>query len=100
MTTYSLVTLDEPKASNGTFAQGINDAGQVVGYYDDIQGSHGFLLNGSYSTFTCTTQTQQSGSNQFSETQSVSTLEGINNSGQVVGSGFWDSTEAIGAFSG
>jgi probable HAF family extracellular repeat protein len=38
------ITLDDPSATNGTFAQGINNAGQIVGYYSNATGTHGFLL--------------------------------------------------------
>jgi hypothetical protein len=37
-------THDDPSATNGTFAQGINDAGQIVGFYTNASGiTHGFL---------------------------------------------------------
>jgi hypothetical protein len=39
----SFTTLDDPFATNGTFAYGINGAGQIVGYYFDSGGRHGFL---------------------------------------------------------
>ena len=44
----SLTTIDYPGASD-TFASGINNAGQVVGYYEDASGdidAHGFLESG------------------------------------------------------
>jgi probable HAF family extracellular repeat protein len=46
-------TLDDPLANGLTFAQGINNAGQVVGWYQDSGGNdHSFLYtNGSYITF-------------------------------------------------
>src|SRR5262245_8487138 len=50
--TYTFTTIDSP-GSNDTNATGINEAGQVAGYYDVIAdiGPHGFLLTGgSYST--------------------------------------------------
>src|SRR5436309_238930 len=37
-------TLDDPLATNGTEAFGINDAGQIVGRYFDASGPHGFLM--------------------------------------------------------
>jgi probable HAF family extracellular repeat protein len=38
-------TLDDPLAANGTQAFGINDSGQIVGYYSDASFTeHGFLL--------------------------------------------------------
>jgi hypothetical protein len=37
-------TLDDPSATRGTHAEGINDAGQIVGEYADAGGIHGFLM--------------------------------------------------------
>src|SRR5215469_4223673 len=39
-------TLDVPSATGGTFVWGI-DGGNIVGYYTDGTGDHGFLYNGS-----------------------------------------------------
>ncbi|HLH87339.1 MAG TPA: FG-GAP-like repeat-containing protein [Xanthobacteraceae bacterium] len=100
VTTYSFTSLDDPSATTGTFAQGINDSGEVVGYYDDSQGSHGFLLNGSFIAFTVATEGSQQGTNGDYNSQTVSTAEGINDSGQVVGSGFWQFYAEIGQFGG
>src|SRR5262245_17627252 len=53
MTTYTYTTLIDPSSLLGsTDAYGINNAGQVVGYYFDSQGkNHGFLYSGgSYTT--------------------------------------------------
>ena len=37
-------TIDDPLATNGTVATGINNSGQIVGYYTDSNGTrHGFL---------------------------------------------------------
>ncbi len=53
----SFTTLDDPLAAgtlvgNGTFAEGINDAGAIVGYYYGADGlAHGFLLNPNGSTY-------------------------------------------------
>jgi uncharacterized membrane protein len=38
----SYTTLDVP-GSTGTTASGINGSGQIVGWYDDAAGRHGFL---------------------------------------------------------
>jgi probable HAF family extracellular repeat protein len=46
----TLTTIDDPFATRGTRALGINDAGQIVGDYQDASGEHGFLLSGG--TFT------------------------------------------------
>src|SRR5207244_6442987 len=66
-------TLDVP-GSTSTVASGINDSGQIVGYYEDAGGTwHGFLLDqGSYTTL------DVPGSERTYAT-------GINASGQIVG---------------
>ena len=53
MPVQSYTTLDDPLAPNNTHARGINDAGQIVGFYGDSSGhSHGFAYrNGTYTTF-------------------------------------------------
>jgi hypothetical protein len=33
MPIFTYTTLDDPLATGGTFAQGINNSGQIVGYY-------------------------------------------------------------------
>lgn len=38
-------TLDDPLATDGTFATAINDTGQIVGAYYNASGEHGFLYN-------------------------------------------------------
>ena len=50
---YSFTTID-PAGSSATFAQGINNSGQIVGNFNDAQNvSHGFLRSsaGTYTTF-------------------------------------------------
>jgi probable HAF family extracellular repeat protein len=67
-------TLDDPLATGGTFAYGINAMGQIVGRYHDANGAHGFLYsNGTYTT--------------LDDPLAVNgTLAyGINDSGQIVG---------------
>jgi hypothetical protein len=48
MPVYNYATLDDPAAAAGgrsTFAEGINDAGQIVGLFQDsLSRQHGFLL--------------------------------------------------------
>jgi uncharacterized membrane protein len=39
-----------PTGATSSAAFGINDAGDIVGYYDDSNGSHGFLLKGNQYT--------------------------------------------------
>jgi hypothetical protein len=41
----SYSTIDDPLATQ-TVAQGINNAGEIVGYYSDQGGVHGYLLVG------------------------------------------------------
>jgi probable HAF family extracellular repeat protein len=74
MTTYTYITLDDP--SGGTFAYGINDNGEVVGYYYDSSGdAQGFLdIGGSYATL-----------DYPPGTANQTFPEGINATGQIVG---------------
>jgi hypothetical protein len=46
MPIYVFNTFDDPLATAGTQAVGINDMGQIVGLYGDGSGNHGFLLSG------------------------------------------------------
>jgi probable HAF family extracellular repeat protein len=49
MPVYIYTTLDAPLATTGTNTNGINDAGQIVGYSSDRTGDRGFLYsNGTY----------------------------------------------------
>jgi probable HAF family extracellular repeat protein len=67
-------TLDDPSATQGTVARGINDAGQIVGFYTNATGQHGFLLSGgTYTTL----------DDPLATLGTVAT--GINASGQIVG---------------
>jgi len=77
----AVTILNDPLATGGTVPQGINDLGEIVGYYLDGQGSHGFTyLNG---TFTTTPG-------------DIITIEGVNNAGQVVGFRSSDSVHPFG----
>jgi probable HAF family extracellular repeat protein len=78
--------IDDPLAASnrhngadGTIAQGINDAGQVVGYYTDANGvAHGFLYsNGNYVTVDASPSTVGLDEGTY--------LSGINDAGQIVG---------------
>jgi probable HAF family extracellular repeat protein len=73
VTIYS--TLDDPLATDGTDAFGINAAGQIVGQYQSASGTHGFLYSGG----TYTTLDDPSAIN------GTTKAFGINNMGQVVG---------------
>ena len=97
---YTFTTLDDPSATAGTYLQGINDAGQIVGYYDDGSGSHGFFYSGTYSIVGLTSTATGEGTNGYYSSQSVSTAEGINNSGQIAGFGFYDNYAEIGEYGG
>jgi probable HAF family extracellular repeat protein len=91
----SMMTIDFPGinappshdlcAQNFTFANGINDASQVVGTFTDANGTHGFLMTGD--TFT---QIDIPGA---TETRA----NGINHAGQVVGT-FTDANGMHGFF--
>ncbi len=67
-------TLDDPSATNGTFAFGINNAGQVVGDYGDATGRHAFVENGGIYT----------NLNDPSATGNTQAF-GISNTGQIAG---------------
>jgi probable HAF family extracellular repeat protein len=43
---YVYVTFDSPSATGSTFAEGINDAGNVVGSSEDAGGTHAFYKSG------------------------------------------------------
>jgi probable HAF family extracellular repeat protein len=77
MPVYTYTTLDDPSATNGTQAVGINDAGQIVGWYDNASGSNGFLYSGG--TYT-TLDAPLGAKDTF--------LSGINDAGQIVGNYF------------
>jgi probable HAF family extracellular repeat protein len=74
---YSYAEIDDPLATTGTWVDGINDAGQIVGYYrlGPFQGVHGFLYNG-------TTYTPIDVPFLF---VNATFLFGINDLGQIVG---------------
>src|SRR5439155_699162 len=70
---YTYTTLDDPLATNGTLGEGINDAGQIVGWYNDSSGTKGFLYEGgNYVNL-------DDPSNEYTVPQ------GINAKGQIVG---------------
>jgi uncharacterized membrane protein len=76
MPIYTYTTLDDPLATNGTVAWGINGTGQIVGTYNpDATHSHPFL----YSAGTYTTLPDDSSAT--AGTQPT----GINDAGQIVG---------------
>jgi probable HAF family extracellular repeat protein len=53
MTPYTFITLNDPQDPIETMARGINNNGQIVGYYGDGASTHGFLYTGgSYTILT------------------------------------------------
>src|SRR6266852_3685135 len=70
---YAFSTLDVPGAIS-TYPSGINSVGQIVGFYTDGAGSHGFLL----SDEEYTSLDVRDGDETYAY--------GINNVGQIVGS--------------
>ena len=70
-------TFNDPSALTGTTqAFGLNDADQIVGYYQDATGNHGYVLSGG--TFITLNDPSASGAN-------GTIAFGINASGFVVG---------------
>ena len=70
-------SFNDPSALVGTTqAYGVNDADQIVGYYQDGAGNHGYLLSGG--VFTTLNDPSASGSN-------GTIAFGINASGFIVG---------------
>lgn len=75
MPIFTFTTLDDPLATNGTFATGVNASGQVVGSYNAGGNAHGFLLSGgTYTTF-----------NDPDAAGGDTLPDGINNLGQIAG---------------
>jgi hypothetical protein len=75
---WTFTTIDDPAAinsTNGTYAQGNNDTGQIVGYYYDSSGNaHGFSeAGGSFITLN------------YPGAHDQTFAEGVNNKGDVVG---------------
>jgi probable HAF family extracellular repeat protein len=70
--TYTFMVID-PSSSIGTLATGINNVGQIVGYYGDSTGGHGFLYSGA--VYTIIDYPLAGGTNAY----------GINDAGQIVG---------------
>jgi probable HAF family extracellular repeat protein len=71
------ITLDDPLGTD-TFAKGINNAGQIVGYYSNASGTHGFVYSGGFYTTL----------DDPSATVNTTLAWGINDAGQVVGEYF------------
>ena len=54
MPVYNFTTIDDPSASGAqTFANGINDTDQIVGWYIDKDGrTHGYIFDSDSGTYT------------------------------------------------
>ena len=80
-TAFVFTTIDVPGVSGRTYATGINNAGQIVGWFHDATGDHGFLRIDEHNFIT------------FDAPQAVggTSLQGINDSGYSTGS-FFNST--------
>jgi len=80
---YTFTTIEVPGVGY-TVASGINAAGQIVGWFADAIGTHGFLTDG----VTFTTIDVPGATNTFAQ--------GINTTGQIVGQFFSDAAERHG----
>jgi probable HAF family extracellular repeat protein len=80
---YTFTTINVPSADNSTQVTGINNAGQIIGYYSDARQFHGFLDDGG--RFTTTDPPGSVG------TQPL----GISDAGQIVGMLFPTITASI-----
>ncbi|HEU0049903.1 MAG TPA: hypothetical protein VFQ43_20105, partial [Nitrososphaera sp.] len=80
---YNFTTIDVPSAFR-TIALGINNAGYVVGSFDDVNGTHGFVRDtgGNFTTI------------DFPNASSTE-AHGINDAGEVIGN-FGDGTRFLG----
>ena len=81
-TSFVFTTIEAPGTFGNTYASGINNAGQVVGWFHDATGDHGFLRSVDGLTFITLDAPQGVGG---------TSLEGINDSGYSTGS-FFNST--------
>jgi len=84
--TYNYTTLDHPNATGFTYANGINDSGQVTGTFQDATGIHGFLYDPIANTYSTL---------DHPDANAGSTVAfGINDNGQVIGT-FYNGTGGI-----
>jgi len=82
MANYLFTTLNDPSATAGTFAHGINDSGEIVGYYVSGATTNGFLYsNGTYNTI----DNNQTISGGDTKLFSGTAPQDINDSGEIVG---------------
>lgn len=74
--TYTYSTFDPPSAT-ATAVTGMNNAGQIVGFYTDAKGTHNFVRSADGSTFTTI--------DLAGATPGTTTIGAINNVGQIAG---------------
>jgi N-acetylmuramoyl-L-alanine amidase len=72
----AFTTIDVPNATTGTAAYGINNAGQIVGFFGNASGGHGFLREAGGTTWTTI---------DVPNTTNGTQAFGINDTGQIVG---------------
>src|SRR5262249_31447101 len=74
--TFTFTIIDVPDGIGQTYATGINNKGEIVGWYHDNSGDHGFLRSSDGSSFT-----------KFDNPAGIggTSLQGINNVGYVTG---------------
>ena len=87
MLVYSYTTLNDPLATNGTAATGINNNGQIVGSYGYVPFGQGFLYSaGAYVTLDYNTANPPAfGTN----------ITGINDAGEIVGFDYYGGWRAF-----
>src|SRR5262245_63970327 len=86
MPVYNYTTLDGPFLGDETFANGINAAGLIVGYYIFFGHHHGFIYNPNDSTYTSVDALSPALSSHYVDVQFTDTyFYSINASGKIVG---------------
>lgn len=82
-------TFNDPFATSDTNAFGINNAGQIVGYYSGSGGTHGFLYDPSIGPLT-DPKAWTTLDDPLVDSSQITTAFGINNTGEVVGTYYND----------
>jgi probable HAF family extracellular repeat protein len=93
LTAACFTSISDPLGAEGTYVEGVNDAGEMVGVYiDGAGGHHGFLYSGgTFMTIDDPLGTGVTGASPYT------VLDGINNLDQIVG--FYVNGGGIGGFS-
>jgi probable HAF family extracellular repeat protein len=74
---FTFIALNDPTATSGTYAEGINNSGQIVGYINTASDSYGFSYDGSaYTALVDPNAISGSGGTR---------AFGVNDAGQIVG---------------